>query len=81
MHALSLHFLWPDNIAKKFLGMERDMWRTIESNEGFVTRKGTPRERRPKQLIPVRESDGRFRAVSACQEARELASATRYELI
>ena len=75
------NFKWSDEIAKKFLGMERDAWETIKKNPGFFNAKGVPRKRAAKQLVPVRNQDGKFKGVQASQEARELATATRYEII
>ena len=73
--------LWPEKVAKKYLGMDRDTWKTIRGNQGFFTAKGEPRQRKAKQLVSVRKADGKFKAVQESQEARELASATRYEII
>ena len=75
------NYLWPKDISKKFLGREPDTWRSIRQNEGFFTAKGVPRRRKPKQLVPVRESNGKFRQASDTQEGREISASTRYELI
>ena len=75
------NYRWPDKVAKAFLGMSRETWRSIRQNKGFFTAKGAPRQRKAKQLVPVRNAEGKFKAVEGTQEARELTSATRFEII
>ena len=74
-------YRWSKEISKKYLGMDPDTWRSIRQNEGFFTAKGVPRRRKPKQLIPVRESNGKFKQAYDTQEGREISASTRYELI
>lgn len=72
-------YLWPREISRKFLGMEPDTWRSIRQNEGVFTASRVPRRRKPKQLIPVRESNGKFKQASDTQIGREIQASTRYE--
>ena len=75
------NYRWPDQVAKTFLGMNRDTWLAIRQNEGFFTAHRVPRQRNPKQLVPVRGLDGKFKQAAETQEGREIQAATRFELI
>ena len=48
---------------------------------GFFTARGEPRQRAEKQLVPVRNPDGKFMQAKDTPEGRQIAESTRYQLI
>ena len=74
-------YLWPEKVAKAFLGMTREAWKNIQGNSGFFTAKGEPRRRAEKQVIPARTADGKFVHAKDTPEGRQISEATRYQLI